>query len=118
MDKYTSQEKYQKENIQRVVLKLNKKTDADILDWLNSLDNKQGAIKEAIRDRIEAAKITQRYYADPDKVIPALKVKSWLRSTGGNNCCEEHEEYHDILFDETLDEACKAVDKFSKLLED
>jgi predicted nucleic-acid-binding protein len=52
MDKYTSQEKYQKENIQRVVLKLNKKTDADILDWLDSLDNKQGSIKEVIRQHL------------------------------------------------------------------
>lgn len=52
MDKYASQEKYQKENIQRVVLKLNKKTDADILDWLDALDNKQGSIKEVIREHL------------------------------------------------------------------
>lgn len=53
MDKYASQEKYQKENIQRVVLKLNKKTDADILDWLDALDNKQGEIKEVIREHLK-----------------------------------------------------------------
>lgn len=47
--KYAPQEKYQKENIQRVVLKLNKKTDVDILEWLEHQDSKQGAVKEAIR---------------------------------------------------------------------
>lgn len=51
-DKYSPQEKYQKENIKRVVLKLNKRTDADILVWLDSIDNKQGMIKGIIRKHI------------------------------------------------------------------
>ena len=51
-EKYAPQEKYQKENISRVVLKLNKKTDADLLEWLDTLDNKQGTIKEILRDHI------------------------------------------------------------------
>ena len=51
--KYGAQEKYQRENITRVVLKLNKKTDADILEWLEGLDNKQGTIKEIIRSHIK-----------------------------------------------------------------
>ena len=50
--KYGPQEKYQKENITRVVLKLNKKTDADLLEWLDTLDNKQGTIKEILRQHI------------------------------------------------------------------
>lgn len=53
-DKYSPQEKYQKENIKRVVLKLNKKTDADILAWLDSIDNKQGMIKDIIRKHINS----------------------------------------------------------------
>ena len=44
--------KYQKENIKRVVLKLNKRTDADILVWLDGIDNKQGMIKGIIRKHI------------------------------------------------------------------
>lgn len=52
--KYGPQEKYQKENIQRVVLKLNKRTDTDILNWLDTLDNKQGTIKKLIREHIAA----------------------------------------------------------------
>lgn len=51
-EKYGAQEKYQKENITRVVLKLNKKTDSDLLEWIESLDNKQGAIKEILRQHI------------------------------------------------------------------
>lgn len=51
-NKYSPQEKYQKENIKRVVLKLNKRTDADILVWLDSIDNKQGMIKGIIRKHI------------------------------------------------------------------
>lgn len=53
-DKYSPQEKYQKENIKRVVLKLNKKTDFDIIEWLDRLDNKQGTIKEIIREHINS----------------------------------------------------------------
>lgn len=52
-DKYAPQEKYQKESIKRVVLKLNKKTDADILAWLDSINNKQGMIKDIIRKHIK-----------------------------------------------------------------
>lgn len=50
--KYGPQEKYQKENITRVVLKLNKKTDEDLLEWLETLDNKQGTIKEILKQYI------------------------------------------------------------------
>ena len=41
--------KYDKVNTRLIQLKLNKKTDADILDHLDSLSNKQGYIKELIR---------------------------------------------------------------------
>lgn len=45
--------KYDKANTKSVVLKLNKKTDADILDKLGKVDNKQGYIKGLIRQDIE-----------------------------------------------------------------
>lgn len=51
--KYASQEKYDKNNTTRVYLKLNNKTDADILDWLDSQNSKQGAIKDAIREQLK-----------------------------------------------------------------
>lgn len=41
--------KYDKVNTKRVYIKLNKNTDKDILDYLDSISNKQGYIKELIR---------------------------------------------------------------------
>ena len=41
--------KYDKENTRALMLKLNKKTDADILEYLETLDNVQGHIKMLIR---------------------------------------------------------------------
>ena len=41
--------KYDLYNTKQVKLKLNLKTDADILDWLDGISNKQGYIKELIR---------------------------------------------------------------------
>lgn len=46
-------EKYKKENIKRVVVSLNRKTDNDILERLAKEDNVQGYIKELIRKDIE-----------------------------------------------------------------
>ena len=42
-------ERYDRENTVRVAIKLNKKTDADILAQLDRQDNKQGYIKALIR---------------------------------------------------------------------
>ena len=41
--------KYDKANTKSYRLKLNKKTDADIIAWLEQVPNKQGYIKELIR---------------------------------------------------------------------
>lgn len=49
--KYTK--KYDSNNTVKVSLKLNIGTDADIIDYLNTLDNKQGTIKKLIRQEIE-----------------------------------------------------------------
>ena len=40
---------YDETHTTQVKLKLNYKTDADILEWLEASGNKQGAIKEVIR---------------------------------------------------------------------
>ena len=50
--KYASQDKYDKNNTVQIKMKLNKKTDADILDWLEKQSSKQGAIKELIRKEL------------------------------------------------------------------
>ena len=43
---------YVAESTVRVAVNLNKNTDTDILDFLETVDNKQGFIKELIRDYI------------------------------------------------------------------
>ena len=48
--KYTK--KYDQSNTIKVSLKLNIKTDADIIAYLDSVDNKQGTIKQLIRNEI------------------------------------------------------------------
>lgn len=41
--------RYDAQNTQYIGLKLNRNTDADILEWLNDQESKQGAIKNAVR---------------------------------------------------------------------
>lgn len=50
---YDAQNKYDKNNTVQIKLKLNQKTDADLIAWLNTLDNKQGTIKRLLREYIE-----------------------------------------------------------------
>lgn len=52
--KYSSQRRYDKANTTTISIKLNKKTDKDILNWLNKYPNKQGIIKQLIRDKINS----------------------------------------------------------------
>lgn len=54
MGKYDSQAKYDKINTTRFSIKLNLNTEADIIKWLNSQSNKQGAVKQLIRKEIKA----------------------------------------------------------------
>jgi len=44
--------KYDSKNTKQVMLKLNKKTDADVLGKLDAVGNRQGYIKELIRKDI------------------------------------------------------------------
>ena len=50
--KLKAQYKYDKENTRQVMLKLNKTSDADVLMKLDNTDNRQGYIKELIRNDI------------------------------------------------------------------
>lgn len=43
-------DEWQRKNIKRVVVKLNRRTDADILETLEGKPSVQGYIKEAIRE--------------------------------------------------------------------
>lgn len=46
---YQAQKKYNQKALIRVAVSINRNTDADIIEWLDSQDNKQGYIKELIR---------------------------------------------------------------------
>ena len=47
--------KYDKQNTTGLYLKLNKNTDIDIIERLSAQENKQGYIKELIRENIKKA---------------------------------------------------------------
>ena len=48
-----AQERYDRENTVFIGLKLNKKTDADIIALLEKSDNKQGTIKKILKNFIK-----------------------------------------------------------------
>ena len=50
---------YDAEHTTQVKIKLNHKTDADILSWLSTLPNKQGVIKLLIRQQMEREGFTE-----------------------------------------------------------
>ena len=53
---YAAHQKYEKNNIKRIALALVKNTDADIIDFLETMPNKAGYIKQLIREDIERRK--------------------------------------------------------------
>lgn len=48
-----AKERYDAANTRQIKMKLNIKTDADILAWLDAQASKQGAIKELIRKELK-----------------------------------------------------------------
>ncbi|MEE1163768.1 MAG: hypothetical protein UHU21_08745 [Lachnospiraceae bacterium] len=56
MIKYQSQINYDKQYTKQIKLKLNRKTDKDVLDKLDSVESKQTYIKQLIRADIEKSK--------------------------------------------------------------
>lgn len=44
--------KYDKKHTTTILIKLNNKTDADLIEYLNASGNKQGTIKAALREYI------------------------------------------------------------------
>lgn len=51
-----AREKYDAQNTRKYGLKLNTVTDADLIEYLDGVPNKQGAIKAALREHIERRK--------------------------------------------------------------
>lgn len=53
MGKYKAQEKYDAANTRQIRLKLNTRTDKEILEWLDRQPSKQGAIKTLIKAELD-----------------------------------------------------------------
>lgn len=53
MSQLPSKARWDKENTVVITMKLNKNQDADIIEKLNSVDNRQGYLKELIRADIK-----------------------------------------------------------------
>ena len=47
---------YEKENLRQIRLKINRKTEPELLEWIEKQDNIQGYIKQLIRENMERAK--------------------------------------------------------------
>ena len=55
--KYTAYKNaWDRENTRQYKLKLNKKTDADLIEWLDNQENRQSYLKELIRADMEKSK--------------------------------------------------------------
>lgn len=83
--------RYQKDHVKQISLKLNRKTDADIIDWLNQQGNgrrgaegTQGAIKKAIRWMIQSEHI-----ADGQEPASGCSVQPLCSSTNCEECWTE-----------------------------
>ena len=52
-NKYEAQERYDAQNTKRYNIKLSRKTDADIIEYLDRVPSMQGAIKAALREQMK-----------------------------------------------------------------
>lgn len=70
--------KYNKEKTILVSIRLNKETDKDIIEILNSVDNKQGFIKELIRvndGNLDEYGIYEKYAKYPRNIVEYAKFR-------------------------------------------
>lgn len=52
-EKYGPQRKYMAANVRRMSFDFNRKSDADVIEKLDSVENKTGYIKQLVRDDIK-----------------------------------------------------------------
>ncbi len=109
-----SQEEYDKANTTQFKMKLNTKTDADIIEYLDSLNNKQGKVKELIREEIARNKDNKR---DTIEYIRKMEDAGHRLTPMGRNLKNELEEYDTIITDtpdalmERLSESYRQAEK-------
>lgn len=90
-------QRYQKDHVKQVSLKLNRSTDADIIEWLNQQGNgrrgaegTQGAIKKAIRWMIQSQRI-----AAGQEPTSGCSVQPLCNNTNCEECLTEAH-YEDV----------------------
>lgn len=79
--------KYDKQNTRLIQLKLNKKTDADILEFLDAQENRQGFIKELIRKHMKGTdavpviekKIIEGEFLEGQTIVVSIDGKEFKR---------------------------------------
>ena len=59
--------KYQRENLIQVKFQLSKKSEADLIEWLNSHENKQGYLKQLMREDMERRGFAQSNEQEGEK---------------------------------------------------
>lgn len=87
--KEESQARYDSANTKQFKMKLNLKTDADILAWLDAQCNKQGAVKLAIRKEI----ITMKYNDNEIKAMKKVLAEVGIETTDDNLIHNERFDY-------------------------
>lgn len=71
--KKKAQQKYDKENTKQVILKLNRKTDADIIKKLEIIDNIQGYMKNLVRSDLRSTSETLPLESIKLLILPVAK---------------------------------------------
>ena len=79
---------YEKENLRQIRLKINRKTDPEMLEWIEKHENIQGYIKQLIRRdmTIEPVAYPPTRYADETFGCSLCKHEVTKEMTNCNNC--------------------------------
>ncbi len=99
--KITPQERYVKKNIQQIMVKINRKTEPDILERINAVNNKNGYIKTLIKN-------DDIVYKDFLKKRDEMK-KQWREFLGNNPLIWSYNFVPNLV--EALDKAFKNNDQ-------
>lgn len=81
-------ENYQKQNIRQIKLNMNRKTEPEILEWLEKQDNIQGYIKKIIKEdmkmkKFEVALANREAIFDSESFGTIGEAVEWMSGRGG-----------------------------------
>lgn len=90
--------RYDKENTKSITVKLNRKTDADIIEWMDTKENRQGYIKEIIRKDMEKVKY-EVYWVGGEldgKVVGTFDTENEAITFARKFYSEHEKEFHSV----------------------